>query len=155
MTPQGVLRWAVKPSFVHYVRMIAAGSCDVRGGAEIGADGAFEFPVLRVVESPDGWTLSFQGSVHFSAHRGYLDVNIGELCLEFTPDGGALSIATSSGGRSVIANTAPARPTTADAVLRWSQLVPTLTQHGVAVFGDVYPSGTELSPIDITLTLHS
>ncbi|MFC1437204.1 HtaA domain-containing protein [Streptacidiphilus sp. N1-10] len=150
----GALRWAVKDSFVHYVRVIAGGSCEVLDGAEPGTGGAFVFPLLAAEEDGEGRTLSFGGAVRFQAHHGFLDVELRDLQLRLTEGGGALSIRGADGGRVTVATTAPAAAVQEAGLLRWPALVPYLTEAGVAVFGDVYAAGSEFAPIDAAVLIN-
>ncbi|BCY09713.1 HtaA domain-containing protein [Actinoplanes sp. L3-i22] len=135
--PPGILRWAVKTSFVRYVRVIAAGTVEVTGGAVLGADDVIEFPLVAAVRVPEGRELSFGGGVRFRAHHGALDVNLTGLRLVLRPDGGHLGI-----DGLVLATLPPGR-----------ELLPTLTEAGVAVFGNVYPAGTGLAPLDTAVPI--
>lgn len=148
------MRWAVKSSFLHYVRTIGAGSYEVLDGAIAGADEVFEFPLLDAVESAENLTLSFGGGVHFTAHHGFLDVIIREIRVEFA-ERGTISIATTGGERAIIAVTPAAAPVETDGVLRWEDMVPSLTELGVAVLGNAYPTGAEMSPMNVAVTLGS
>ena len=152
-TRRGSLRWAVKPSFVRYVRTIAAGSCEAVSGAQEDPDGTFVFPLAEASESTDGWVLSFGGSVRFSAHHGFLDVDLRDPVLAVAPGGAELSIATAEGGRVVIATADPVAPAERAGPARWEGLVPRLTEAGVEVFGNAYPLGSELAPLDAFLLL--
>ncbi|MFD7206585.1 HtaA domain-containing protein [Streptomyces sp. NPDC059893] len=154
---RGVLRWAVKTSFVHYVTTIAAGTCEVSDGAELDADGVFQFPLAEASEGADGWTLRFGGAAHFFAHRGFLDVELRGLALTL-PAGGrgsALGVAAANGEHIALASVASAVPAPGNGVLRWSQLVPSLTEAGSELFGTVYPAGSDLAPLDVVVLLDS
>lgn len=164
------LRWAVKASFVRYVRVLAAGTVEVRDGAVLGADDVIEFPLLsdsklgdaKLSDGKLGDTklsdgklgdsklndaklgdgnaygnrvLDFGGGVRFLAHHGALDVDISGLRVVLGPGGGEISV----DGRA-IASLPGAGP-----------LVPTLTEPGVAFFGNVYPAGTGLAPLDLAV----
>lgn len=152
-TRRGSLRWAVKSSFVRYVETIAAGSREALDGAETSDDGVFEFPLLEASEGGEGRRLSFGGRVHFSAHHGFLDVDLRGLELSWAADSVELSIGTTQGGRVVIAAADPVVPVTGSGALRWTGLVPRLTEAGAEVFGNVYPPGSDLAPIDAVLLL--
>lgn len=154
---RGVLSWQVKTSFVHYVRRIAAGTCEVADGAELDADGVFQFPLTEATRKADGWLLRFGGGARFSAHHGFLDVELRglELMLPTGAQGGALGVESAEGDRVTIATMAPAAPTEGDGVLRWASLVPCLTDAGAELFGSVYPPGSELAPLDALVLLNS
>ncbi|MFD9503483.1 HtaA domain-containing protein [Streptomyces sp. NPDC060035] len=154
---RGVLRWQVKTSFVHYVRAIAAGTCEVADGAELDADGVFQFPLTEASPNADGWSLRFGGGARFSAHHGFLDVELRglELTLPADPRGGALGVMTARGDRLTIATMAPVCPAEGNGVIRWIGLVPCLTDAGAELFGGVYSPGSELAPLDALVLLDS
>jgi hypothetical protein len=154
VTRPGSLRWAVKPSFVHYVRVIAGGTCEAVDGAELDADGVFEFPLINASPTVDGSVLSFGGGVRFAAHHGFLDVVLRGLELTVTEGGGALAIAARA-DRVTIATVEPALPVEGAGLVRWAALTPRLTEAGAEVFGNVYPVGSELAPLDAVVRLDS
>ena len=155
MSPRpGALRWAVKTSFVRYVRVIAAGTCEATGGAVLGEDDVIEFPLLAAVETAGSWELSFGGEVRFLAHHGALDVHLTGLRLTLGPGGGGVSIAAGP-ERLTIASLPPAAPAERDGSLRWRALPPILTAAGAPVFGNVYAAGTGLAPLDADVPLDS
>lgn len=127
------LRWAVKTSFVRYVKVIAAGTVEVSGGAVLGADDVLEFPLVTEVEENNNRVLTFGGAARFTAHHGALDVNLTGLRLTLRPDGGDLGV------DGLILATLPPGP----------DPLPSLTEAGVPIFGNVYPAGTELAPLTI------
>jgi hypothetical protein len=138
----------VKTSFVRYVRTIAAGTCEALDGAELGDDGVFRFPLEEASKGPDGWELRFGGRARFHAHHGFLDVDLRRLQPRPTASGGVLH--TEAG---VLATLAPAVPVEEDRLVRWPHLVPCLTELGAEIFGNVYPVGTELAPLDASILL--
>jgi hypothetical protein len=150
---QGSLHWAVKTSFVHYVRTVAAGSCEVVDGAEMNSAGAFEFPLLEASESDEGRALSFGGGVRFSAHHGFLVVDLRSLKLTLAAAGGELGIATEEGDSVIIATMDPVTVVNDSGRVHWAGLVPRLTEAGVEVFGNVYPVGSEMAPLDAVVLL--
>ncbi|MBR7833122.1 HtaA domain-containing protein [Actinospica durhamensis] len=153
MVRRGSLRWAVKTSFVHYVRMVAAGSVEVLDGAQASPDGVFEFPLSEASEGASGRVLRCAGAVRFSAHHGFLEVDLRDLELSLSANGGELSIAGPEGGRTAIATTDPLAPAAEPGLIRWTGLVPRLTEAGVEVFGNVYPAGTEMAPLEALVLL--
>ncbi|MFT4051485.1 MAG: HtaA domain-containing protein [Microbacterium sp.] len=139
MSVGGELRWAVKDSFLRYVRVIAAGTVTVSGGAGEHAEGGFFWPLREARRDDDDLVLEFAGSVRFTAHAGFLDVELRDPQLRL---GGALS------ALSVAAEAGEGRLTIATLVGEGGDaLVPRLTEAGVPVFGDVYPAGTEFAPL--------
>ncbi|MEV1025270.1 HtaA domain-containing protein [Streptomyces sp. NPDC050264] len=153
----GVLSWGVKASFVHYVRAVAAGTCEAVDGAELDADTVFRFPLTEADRNDDGWTLRFEGGARFWAHHGFLDVELRRLALDLTShaSGGTLSAVNGDGDRVVLGTLPPAAPAERGGVIRWSGLVPCLTEAGAELFGTVYPPGSELASLDALVLLDS
>lgn len=140
--PDGSLRWAVKESFVHYVRAVAAGTCEADGEAELGADGVFTFPLIASEREAGRRVFAFGGGARFHAHGGFLDVQLRGLEVWLTEEGAALHIRCADNTRLVLATTGP------DGVGR-DGIVPLLTGAGSEVFGSVYAEGTELAALDL------
>lgn len=121
----GALHWAVRPSFVAYVR-------DMGGEVEVVApaseqDGEFVFP-------SDG--EGFAGTVRFTAHGGMLAVTIDRPRI----DDGRLTVADGV-DRTVFAELTPTGADTWDARLSTS---------GAAQFGyGPYGPGTALAPVRV------
>lgn len=148
----GSLSWAVKTSFVRYVRTVAAGRCETVDGATESAAGIFEFPLIEVSEDSGGRVLSFGGGVLFSAHHGFLDVDLRELELTLAPERTELRIAAAEGGVTIATMDAVV-PVDDAGLLRWTGLVPRLTEAGAEIFGDVYRVGSEMDPLEAVARL--
>ncbi|MCX4816327.1 HtaA domain-containing protein [Streptomyces sp. NBC_01239] len=144
--PAEALRWAVKDSFIRYVRTVA-GTCEATGEARLDADGVFTFPVIGSEREADSEVLAFGGGARFHAHGGFLDIEFGALELWLTPEGGALHVRTAANERVALATMEPAGSDGGDT------LVPHLTDAGAAVFGNVYAVGTELAPLSVIALL--
>lgn len=154
MSPPGSLRWAVKSSFLHYVQVIAHGTCVASEGAEPLADGAFGFGLESAQQRDGTWRLRFAGTVRFEAHHGFLDVTLSGLEFTTGAGGGQLSIAVpGTQDRVTIATFAAVPPVTGPEPeqVTWTGVVPYLTEAGSEVFGTVYPAGSELAPLDVRL----
>jgi Htaa protein len=146
-----MLSWAIKDSFLAYVRR-SAGTITLVAPARPG-DSGFEFPLLQ---PPAGGRLSFGGGVACTAHGGMLDVVFAEPVLCFEDDGGWLVLGDRRDPfdpalRSRIARLAPETPSAAPsgAVALRAQL----TDAGSALFGGVYPAGAELDPLHVSAEL--
>ncbi|MFT4259358.1 HtaA domain-containing protein [Microbacterium sp.] len=151
MTSGGELRWAVKDSFIRYVRVIAAGTTQLDDGAAEAADGAFTWPLASASRDDGQLDLRFSGSVRFTAHGGYLDVDLRDPWLLLSGDSGSLSISPAGGdGRLVIATMNPSAEAAAD-----DALVPLLTAAGAELFGSVYATGTAFAPLTASIRLNS
>jgi hypothetical protein len=151
----GKLRWAVRPSFVRYVQVMAGGSCEAVDGAEADAAGVFDFPLTEAAETGGNWVLTFGGGARFRAHQGFLDVDLHGLRLRVMAAGAALDIAVAAGGYGTIATMHPVTPVTENGLMSWSGLVPLLTEGGTAVFGGVYPAGSDFGSLDVAVPLSS
>ena len=136
------MRWAVKESFIHYVRGLEDGTIETFDGAEW-KDGAFVFPG----ESAGDGGLSFTGGVRFRGFAGMLDVRLAEPMIE--GDGDSMRLTALVGPESIAAR-APIATLDATEQPRagesWSA-TPALTFEGVRIFGDVYQVGAELAQL--------
>lgn len=151
MSGPGTLRWTVRPSFVRYVQVMAGGSCAAVDGAEVDAAGVFQFPLTEAAEQDGSWRAEFAGGARFLAHGGFLDVDLHGLRLRITPDGAALDIAAGPGRYGTIATMYPVTPVREAGLIRWPGFVPLLTEGGSAVFGGVYPPGSEFGSLDVVV----
>jgi hypothetical protein len=144
--------WGVRDSFVQYVRGNPDGQLFGEDGVETDGEGMFRFPLRRAERSDRGWRLGFGGQVRFTAHFGMLDVALTRPSVELGPDGGTLRVCDRHGADIVIATLDPVDPV--DLEGGWLVFPPIrtcLTAHGVAVFGDVYPEGTEFDALRIAV----
>lgn len=146
-----MLSWAIKDSFLAYVRR-SAGTITLVAPARPG-DSGFEFPLLRPAA---GGLLSFGGGVACTAHGGMLDVVFAEPVICFDDDGGWLMLGDRRDPfdpalRLRIARLAPGTPCAAPsgAVALRAQLI----DAGSALFGGVYPAGAELDPLHLSAEL--
>lgn len=155
---RGSLRWAIRESFLRYITVIARGTVD-SDGVITDHDGAFVFPLRAASEQADGWHLSFGGSLRFTAHAGFLDVLIAAPEVVVGPSGGILVTHTNDPAESLqgLLEVDPTEPRLDDDGTRVWQAVPTrLLAAAEAHFGSVYPAGTEMAPLTITMCpLHS
>jgi len=143
------LYWGVRSSFLNYIA--TSGDGLIRATDDIGTDGQslFRFPVASVVETADGWQLSFDGELSFLAHFGALDISIGSPRITL----GAVGVlAVDVRGRTVeIADVAVAQPVTIEGRLVWPPLRTTLTEAGSVVFGGAYSAGEDLDALRIVV----
>lgn len=138
----GRLRWAVKDSFIHYIRGLTDGTIETFEGCEA-VDGEFLFPGES---SGEGGHL-FTGGVQFTGFAGMLDVRLVDPMIE--GDGPAKTLSALVGVKSIAARVAIADIEDAapiEAGQPWTA-TPKLTFEGVRIFGDVYQVGTELAPL--------
>jgi Htaa len=138
----GRLRWAVKESFIDYVRKLSDGTIETFEGCEAD-DGAFVF----AGDSAGDGGVSFSGGIHFKGFAGMLDVRLVDPMIE--EDGVDKTLTALVGPKSIAARVAIATVEGAGP-LRAGQpwtATPKLTFEGVRIFGDVYQVGTELAPL--------
>lgn len=150
---RGELRWAVKASFVEYVRS-NGGQIELAGGAR-DEDGEFAFP--RGVdglqfdgELPRG-TAKFTGSVRFTAHGGMLDLTIANPEIVFSTHAATLIADDGDGDAVELATLDVGGPLERDDVLEWIGVTPTLTADGASSFNNVYPTYSDLDPASFEL----
>ena len=145
------LSWAIKASFLAYVRR-SAGTIALVAPARPG-DNGFVFPLVR--PASEG-LLSFGGGVACTAHGGMLDVLLAEPVVCFDGDDGWLML----GDRRD-----PFDPALRLRVARLADEVPSaapsgtvalrarLTDAGSELFGGVYRTGAELDPLFVAVDL--
>lgn len=143
--------WAVKRSFVGYIRSVPDGRIAVGEGAAITADAEFHFPFSGMSwTEPEETSLQFAGAVAFTAHHGILVVALRRPRLALKDAEGSLLI-TAANGEVPIARFALPDARTAYNVTMWSDVVPTLTSQGRTVFGDSYDVGEAMAPLMIRI----
>lgn len=151
----GALHWAIRDSLLHYITVISRGTSELSGGVELTDTGAFSFPLRSADLIDQEWHLRFEGSVRFTAHQGFLDINIVNPEVVLGPDGGVLATRTPDSDEVTIplARTHASTPARVEDQLVWTGIATELMAAGVGLFGDVYTAGTELSPLEIRVTL--
>lgn len=154
ITPNGgQLRWAIKDSFIDYVRR-GGGTIELRDGA-LEFDGAFVFPRraddARMEEGRPRGTAAFGGSVQFQAHGGMLDVVIGAPRVIFGATRSRLVITDVDGDAIELATLELGEAVERENVIEWERVMPKLTSDGADTFFGVYPAYMELDPIRLRL----
>ncbi|MFJ3443973.1 HtaA domain-containing protein [Streptomyces sp. NPDC086081] len=163
----GRLGWGVKESFRTYVvGPVAHGRITASGGAtQASGNGPFTFPGATGSYDTDAGTLSasFEGSVTFKGHesdgRYGLDLTLAGLTATLDDGTGRLTADVTSLGeqsRDVVlaelkADASDLVPE--DDVITLDDVTATLTEAGADAFGDFYPAGTRLDPVDLTVAL--
>ncbi len=140
----GRLRWAVKDSFIGYIRGLEDGAIETFDGCELD-DGAFHFPG----ESAEDEELLFSGGVHFTGFAGMLDVRLVDPVIEF--NGTDVKVTALVGPASIAARVPLATIEGAEPYRpgdTWTA-TPRLTFEGVRILGDVYQVGAELAELTI------
>lgn len=147
---RGSLSWGIRDSLLRYVTVIARGSCTVTGPAGV-EDGAFVFPLRSAARDGDEWRLAFAGSVHLTAHHGFLDVTIADPELSIGAGGGILTVRTGPEGapRVSVAATAGAVPESGDSGHLWTAVPAYLLRDATELFGGVYEAGADMAPLTV------
>ncbi|KAB1502451.1 hypothetical protein F7230_08420 [Corynebacterium sp. 320] len=157
---QGQLDWAVKDSFLNYIKgPIAKGSWTTRGAKDNGS--GFSFTVSKGYVDAEG--LGFAagtGNVTFTGHGGLLKTSISDPTLKFTGGNTAQLL--------VIMSSQDADGNEIQGLDGWVHLAdvtftspvtgggnyigtPILTSTGAAAFADFYDEGTELADINLSV----
>ncbi|ASR35584.1 hypothetical protein BAY61_11905 [Prauserella marina] len=136
------LTWGLKRSFISYVSRLP----DLRHAAVDGA--SIVRPSLLHFEFAEyaNGVAKFKGDVRIAGHGNLLYVMITDPWVEFTAEGGVLSVIDiqywpDRDRRLPLATLRGGAP----------ELRAFLTEEGRAVFGDQYPAGIELDPVVIRL----
>jgi hypothetical protein len=141
------LAWQIKTSFVRYVGS-AGGNISLAPPAEW-VNGRFVFPLADRSETENGVRFTFDGEVALSAYEGLLDVQIADLTVLVDDGRGILSAATLDRSRrydlAYVTRRSPA------ATIGRVEFDAALHESAVGLFGDVYPAGTALDPVYLTL----
>ncbi|MFJ1703596.1 HtaA domain-containing protein [Kitasatospora sp. NPDC088346] len=161
---QGGLDWGVKQSFRTYLEGPASdgGKIQTTGGATRNASGALHLGLGSGRYDLATHTLSaaFTGGVHFTAHRGALDITLDDFRLTTTGTTGTLTADTAT-------RETPEGSTTPQIVNRQDVALVTftvgrdttaggdtataLTADGAKVFAPFYPVGTVMDPLNLVL----
>lgn len=128
----------------------------MHGDVKVDERGSFTFPLKNAIQEGDDRRLSFAGSLRFTAHHGLLDIRIIDPEVIIGPRAGVL-VARIDDTDTVepIVSVGAAEPTRDGQDLVWHALPSALLGTAVALFGDVYPAGTEMAPLELRLTLDS
>jgi hypothetical protein len=163
----GRLTWGVKKAFRTYVvDGVAQGRITVADGAsQAPGNGVFTFTDAKGTydTGADTLTAAFEGAVTFQGHRqsGVYDLDLTLTDLTATLDGGTgeLTADVTSLGETtqdvVVAElTAESADLTAKKdVITLDEVTAELTEDGADAFGRLYPAGTELDPLDLSVAL--
>lgn len=144
MTGAGALLWAVKDSFLEYVRALDDGEISVSRGAKVVED-RFEFPRES---GPAGAVLRFVGTAALRGHAYLLSTDVRDPWIEFENDDGVVTI---SGPRDGAPRFTIARFSGVERGQSVWRIQPTLTTDGAYWLGGYYTEGSQLAPIAIRL----
>lgn len=154
-TPQ--LSWGINSSFVTYVQgAIGNGTVTTAGGAAQTADGFTWGAGSGTLDSSGEGTVSFPGSVHFTAHDGVLDATLSNLRVTITGAGTGVLILDADSSDMSGADVSASDVTFAN--LTFSSLgadggsaTVTLTADGAKAFAGFYGAGQAMEPLTITI----
>jgi hypothetical protein len=159
-TPFGLV-WAIKRSFVQYVRGMPDGHGSVSDGADPVEPDMILFPVAQTPSSPVGrdadhcW--SFRGDVQFRGHGGMLFVRIAAPQLTVRGMRAQLTIedpyARAGAERVPLVELHLERGPGPEGAEVWLGSDVRLTQPGAALFNDVYPAGELFEQLSVVLPL--
>ncbi|PVZ53871.1 HtaA domain-containing protein [Arthrobacter sp. H-02-3] len=145
------MAWAVKDSFVNYVKAMNDGRIILSDGAAVTSTRQFYFPFKHLEQSGStSFVLHFGGEARFFAHHGFMSVLLRHPRIEVTPDSACLSIEPEQGREWLrLAELDLPAGLTEDGVTMWDSVVTKLADAGVATFGDSYRAGETLSPLTV------
>ncbi|MGO1545323.1 MAG: HtaA domain-containing protein [Gulosibacter sp.] len=135
------LNWAVRQSFLNYVERLPDGSIRAEDGARRTRSG-FVLCGRREGEN----RFEFDGTLRFSGYSGILNVEMRNLCVEWSVDGGELSAAVARSRYTLVRFTD--FNSDLDEILHSEDV--SLTDDGAAILGDVYAPGAPAAPIRIS-----
>lgn len=145
------LAWAVKDSFVAYIRNSRDGHITVEDGAGATPDGRFLFPLEGIGRNSTEHQLAFRGKVHFRAHFGLLSVIVESPRLLLRPDTAELGVTDHQGGWRHLAHLVLPAPLDDGPACLWADAPAGLAEAGVELFGDTYGEGEPLAPVTLRL----
>ncbi|GAA4773565.1 HtaA domain-containing protein [Citricoccus nitrophenolicus] len=149
------LAWAVKESFVAYIRNSRDGQVTVEDGAGVTPDGRFLFPLEGIGQNATEHQLAFRGKVRFRAHFGLLSVTLETPRLLLRPDAAELAVTDHEGGWRHLAHLDLPVPTDDGPACLWADAPAGLAEAGVELFGDTYHTGEQLAPVTLRLPASS
>ncbi len=163
----GTLGWGVKQSFRTYVvDGVAKGAITTSAGAtQAAGNGVLTFVDGSGTYDTDAETLSaaFAGAVNFKGHEDNgtygLDLTLSDLKATIDNGAGELTADVESLGETsadvVLADltTDAADLVAENDVITLSDVTATITAAGAKAFGDFYPTGTQLDPVDLSVAL--
>jgi hypothetical protein len=145
--------WAIKRSFLGYVRRLPDGAISISDEMGLTPGTEFHFP-LHDVKLHDDLTgvIRFRGAVRLSGHQGMLAVNLADPWLHLETEAASLSFnlagKDAAEARAEIFQMRTLPPVLDGDMCEWSAMQPTLASVGVAMFGS-YPAGTTFDPLSV------
>lgn len=159
----GTMNWGVRTSFRNYIQGgIAKGSWTLDGVAESANGFTWNGSGEINTETMSG-TVHFPGSVHFTGHKGILDLKFSNIRVVFnSANSGTLvmdvNYSDMEGNKGSASNVAFADLSFGGVQaeggrIEVSNAAATLTADGAVAFAGFYEAGTELDPISLSLQL--
>ena len=157
------LTWSLKDSFIRYVTgAFAGGSVEVTGGPSFNGS-AFSWQGAEGEFTGTNGTISYPGTIHFTAHKGELDIIYANLKLVVNGNQGTLVADMKSKGYNGspdidasnvnFATVDLSGVTFANGTVSATDAPVTLTADGAAAFAGFYKAGETLSPLTFSATL--
>ncbi|MGV3246590.1 HtaA domain-containing protein [Rothia sp. 11254D007CT] len=151
------LTWSLKDSFIRYVTgAFAGGSVEVTGGPSFNGS-TFSWQGAKGEFTGANGTISYPGTIHFTAHKGELDITYANLKLVVNGNQGTLVADVKSKGYngSPDVDATGVRFATVDlsgvtfsnGTVSATDTPVTLTADGAAAFAGFYKAGEALSPL--------
>jgi hypothetical protein len=141
--------WAVKESFLAYIRGLRDGQVTLADGAAVTSTGEFYFPFKGTEKSDGVTTLRFGGTVRFAGHYGFMSVLLEDLRIVLDHGSGTLLHGASQ--MQTLADLVLPEPSSEQGVLMWAPVPACLAASGVELFGDTYKAGEELAPLTVRI----
>lgn len=135
------LEWGLRASFLEYVDGIDDTHIDCNGVDRV--RGGFRFPLAPRTVGEDVSNLLSTGSLTITAHRGFLRVLLRDPAVELGSGSYVLTADIGSPGRTVVCRLFGPRLEDESGLTYDAKLA----EDGVRLFGDIYPVGTEMSPV--------
>ncbi|MGV3149899.1 HtaA domain-containing protein [Rothia sp. 11273D007AR] len=157
------LTWSLKDSFIRYVTgAFAGGSVEVTGGPSFNGS-TFSWQGAEGEFTGANGTISYPGTIHFTAHKGELDITYANLKLVVNGNQGTLVADVKSKGY----NSSPdidatnvhfatvdlSGVTFSNGTVSATAAPVTLTADGAAAFAGFYKAGEVLSPLTFSADL--
>jgi hypothetical protein len=158
--PELGLRWAVKRSFIDYVRRMSDGRASAADGATpVGTHDLLFAPRATAARELPGGAVErvweFHGDVRFAGHFGMLFVRVAAPWITLLGEQAVLTVDDPydrEGAERLALVTLTLQPQPApDGFETWSGTSVRLTPDGVSLFNDVYAAGEPFE--DLTLTV--
>lgn len=157
------LTWSLKDSFIRYVTgAFAGGSVEVTGGPSFNGS-AFSWQGAEGEFTGANGTINYPGTIHFTAHKGELDITYANLKLVINGTQGTLVADVKSKGYNGspdidatnvhFATVDLSGVTFSNGTVSATAAPVTLTADGAAAFAGFYKAGEVLSPLTFSADL--